>query len=131
MKIRFYYALIFALSFLYTQCKNSQKPQKTVESEHKTADISTIANDFSTAISNSPRHHEWITLSSNGRELYTFVAYPETSKKAKAVIVIHENRGLNEWARYFTDQLAAQGYVVLAPDLLSNFKEGIKKNNGF
>jgi carboxymethylenebutenolidase len=35
------------------------------------------------------------------------------------VIVIHENRGLTDWARGVADQLAEAGYIALAPDLLS------------
>jgi carboxymethylenebutenolidase len=53
------------------------------------------------------------------RTVQTFVVYPRTSGKATAVIVIHENKGLTDWARGVADQLAAAGYIALAPDLLS------------
>lgn len=68
----------------------------------------------------SPRHHEWVTIPSDGRNLYSFVAYPEKSQKATAVIVIHENLGLTDWVKGFADQLAAAGYIAIAPDLLSS-----------
>ena len=67
----------------------------------------------------SPRHQEWITLTHGERSLQAFLVYPEIDKKVTGVIVIHENRGLNDWARSFTDQLAEKGYIALAPDLLS------------
>jgi carboxymethylenebutenolidase len=35
------------------------------------------------------------------------------------VIVIHEIFGLSDWARSVADQLAANGYIAIAPDLLS------------
>lgn len=82
-------------------------------------------------LENSPRHHEWITMESSGRVLHTFVAYPERSDKAPVVLVIHENRGLNDWARSFADQLAAEGYIAVAPDLISNTVEGVQKTSDF
>jgi carboxymethylenebutenolidase len=69
---------------------------------------------------NSPRHHEWVTIPSDGRNLYGFVAYPEKSQKTLAVIVIHENLGLTDWVKGFADRLAAAGYIAIAPDLLSS-----------
>lgn len=70
----------------------------------------------------APRHHEWGEVpAGEGRTVRTFVAYPEKAKGALAVIVLHENRGLTDWVRYFADQLAAAGYLAIAPDLLSGF----------
>jgi carboxymethylenebutenolidase len=82
-------------------------------------------------LSNSPRHHEWVEVNYNGRTVYCFVAYPEVAYKAKTVIVIHENRGLNDWARVFTDELAGKGYLAIAPDLLSNYDTAIRKTTDF
>ena len=70
-------------------------------------------------LDNSPRHHEWVTFSSASQSVKSFLAYPEVSEKATVVIVIHENRGLNDWARSMTDQIAEMGYISLAPDFLS------------
>lgn len=73
-------------------------------------------------LENSPRHHEWVELDSDGRKLSCFVVYPEKSSNTQAVILLHENRGLNDWARSAADQLAARGFLVIAPDLLSDFE---------
>ena len=81
-------------------------------------------------LSNSPRHHEWVTLKHGSREFQAFVAYPETSSKTKSVIVIHENRGLDDWARSFADKLAAEGFLVIAPDFISN-TQGKKRTTDF
>ena len=67
----------------------------------------------------SPRHHEWVKVTHDGRDVWSFVAFPETEGKAPAVVVIHENRGLTDWVRGFADQLAEAGYLAVAPDLLS------------
>ncbi len=91
-----------------------------------------IAQDYAIEqLENSPRHHEWVELESNGRTLHTFVAYPEVSENATVLIVIHENRGLNDWARSFADQLAEKGFIAVAPDLISNTVDGFEKTSDF
>jgi carboxymethylenebutenolidase len=67
----------------------------------------------------SPRHGEWVQLKHDNRTVQAFVVYPETKAKAPVVIVIHEIFGLTDWARSVADQLAANGYIAIAPDLLS------------
>jgi carboxymethylenebutenolidase len=91
-----------------------------------------IAQDFAKAqLDASPRHHEWVDVASGERQVHCFVAYPEKSKNALAVIVIHENRGLTDWVRSFADQLAAQGYLAIAPDLLSDFDSAHARTSDF
>lgn len=48
-----------------------------------------------------------------------YLARPKLTDKAPAVIVIHENRGLNPYVEDVTRRLATEGFVALAPDLLS------------
>ena len=67
----------------------------------------------------TPRHDEWVTIDSSGRPLHAYVVYPQLSRKAGAVVVIHENRGLTDWVRTVADRLAERGYIAIAPDLLS------------
>jgi len=67
----------------------------------------------------SPRHAEWVQLKHGDRTVWAFVVYPEVKNKAAAVVVIHEITGLTDWARSVADQLAANGYIAIAPDLLS------------
>lgn len=75
-------------------------------------------------LNTSPRHHEWVEIDGEGRTVHTFVVYPEVSEKVPAIVVIHENRGLNDWARSLADQLAEAGYIAVAPDLLSGMAPG-------
>jgi carboxymethylenebutenolidase len=72
----------------------------------------------------SPRHHEWVKVKQGDRSVTAFVAYPEVKDKALTVLVIHENRGLNDWARAIADRLAENGYIAIAPDLLSGSAPG-------
>jgi carboxymethylenebutenolidase len=67
----------------------------------------------------SPRHGEWVKIKHDNREVQAFVVYPESKSKAPVVIVIHEIFGLTDWVRTVADKLAAQGYIAIAPDLLS------------
>jgi carboxymethylenebutenolidase len=71
------------------------------------------------ALNKSPRHGEYVTIDSNGRKLDAFIVYPERKDKAPVVLVIHEIFGLTDWARDMADQIAAAGYIAVAPDLLS------------
>jgi carboxymethylenebutenolidase len=72
-----------------------------------------------TKLEASPRHREYVTLKHGDRSLQAFVVYPEVSKKVPVVILIHEIFGLSDWAKEMADELAAAGYIVVAPDLLS------------
>lgn len=90
------------------------------------------AQDFAILqLDDSPRHHEWVEVKSDGRTIHSFVAYPENSENTQTVIVIHENRGLTDWVRSFADQLAEAGYLAIAPDLLSGFSPAMEKTSDF
>jgi len=73
------------------------------------------------ALEKSPRHHEWVNIEVPGREgkVSAFVAYPERKDKAPVVIVIHEVFGLTDWVRGVADRLAGDGFIAIAPDMLS------------
>jgi carboxymethylenebutenolidase len=70
-------------------------------------------------LENSPRHGEWVEYKSGERSLKAFVVYPERKEKAPVVIVIHEIFGLTDWVRGLCDQLAENGVIAIAPDMLS------------
>ena len=53
-------------------------------------------------------------------------SYPEVKDKATVVILIHEIFGLSDWAKEMADELAGQGFIVIAPDLVS----GLGPNGG-
>jgi carboxymethylenebutenolidase len=68
----------------------------------------------------SPRHGEWVRYDAgNGDSVRMWVVYPERRERAPVVLVIHEIFGLTDWIRGVADQLAAEGFIALAPDLLS------------
>jgi carboxymethylenebutenolidase len=69
----------------------------------------------------SPRHREYVSVKAGNRTVQALVVYPEIKEKAPVVILIHEIFGLSDWAREMADELAGQGFIVIAPDLLSGF----------
>lgn len=71
------------------------------------------------AVEKSPRHREWVTVKHGGRSVQTFVVYPESGAKTPVVLIIHEIFGHTDWVQEEADQVAAAGYIAVAPDLLS------------
>ncbi|MEX0891302.1 MAG: dienelactone hydrolase family protein [Gemmatimonadota bacterium] len=67
----------------------------------------------------SPRHGEWVTIPAGSDSIRAWVVYPERSGPAPVVMVVHEIYGLTNWIRAVADQLAADGFVAIAPDLLT------------
>jgi carboxymethylenebutenolidase len=100
-----------------------------------TACATQSAQTPSQRLSSTPRHNEWVEVKYGDRVVRAWVAYPEVGTKAAAVLVIHENRGLTDFERAVADKLAENGYLAIAPDLLSGgtypnadaAREGISK----
>ena len=81
-----------------------------------------LAQDWAKAtLEKSPRHREYVAIRHGDRTVQVFVVYPEVSQKAPVVLLVHEIFGLSDWAKEMADELAAQGFIVVAPDLLSGF----------
>jgi carboxymethylenebutenolidase len=77
------------------------------------------------ALNRSPRHGEWVDVAYPGHApLRTWIVYPERSTKAGVVLVIHEIFGLTDWIRSVADRLAAEGFIAVAPDLISGLGPG-------
>src|SRR5688572_7925216 len=74
-------------------------------------------------IAKSPRHAEWVAIKVGATDsVMAWVVYPERRDKAPVVIAIHENTGINTWTRGVADQLAADGFIGIAPDLTTMFR---------
>jgi carboxymethylenebutenolidase len=75
----------------------------------------------------SPRHGEWVKIAwepGSADSLMAWIVYPSTRGKAPVVVVIHEIFGLSTWVRSVADQAAADGFIAIAPDLLSRVRGG-------
>jgi carboxymethylenebutenolidase len=79
------------------------------------------ADHAKATLDKSPRHGEWIEIAVPDKKvpLKAYIVYPERSDKAPVVMVIHEIFGETDWVRGVADQLAADGFIAIAPDMLS------------
>jgi len=83
------------------------------------------AADAEARLKASPRHAEWATIKTSPTDsVVAWVVYPERRDKAPVVVVIHEIFGLSTWIRGVADQLAADGFIAIAPDLLTMKRSG-------
>jgi len=64
-------------------------------------------------------HSEYVKFLSGRDTITAYLSYPERRDPAPAVIVIHEIFGMSDFIRQTTEQLAKDGFVAIAPDLLS------------
>jgi carboxymethylenebutenolidase len=80
------------------------------------------AAEAASRLAASPRHGEWAmipTAAGAKDSIAAWVVYPQRRDNAPVVIVVHEIFGLSTWVRSVADQLAADGFIAIAPDLLS------------
>ncbi|MGH7669224.1 MAG: dienelactone hydrolase family protein [Gemmatimonadaceae bacterium] len=79
-------------------------------------------------IAESPRHAEWVKIAwspGSSDSLMAWVVYPVTARPhSPVVVVVHEIFGLSTWARAMADQVAAEGFIAIAPDLVSRARGG-------
>jgi carboxymethylenebutenolidase len=84
-------------------------------------------NSAAARLAASPRHAEWVKFASepgSKDSIMAWVVYPKTSGKAPVVVVVHEIFGLSTWVRSVADQVAAEGFIAIAPDFLSRVRGG-------
>lgn len=82
-------------------------------------------------LAKSPRHQDWVTVKHDGRAVETFVVYPESKDKRPVVLIIHEIFGMTDWVQDLADQVAAAGYIAVAPDLLSGMGPAGGRSSSF
>lgn len=110
-------------SLLLAACSTSEE-MAGLETAATTAAAATTtlpagANDAVARLDASPRHAEWVTVRSGQDSVRAWVVYPERSDPAPVVLVVHEIFGLSHWVRAVADQLAADGFIAIAPDMLT------------
>ncbi len=82
-----------------------------------------LENNFAMAdlvAKNDPRiYTEDIKYRGSTGEIRAVLARPKGASKLPGVVVIHENRGLNQHIADVTRRLAVEGFLAMAPDALS------------
>jgi carboxymethylenebutenolidase len=89
------------------------------DSIQQAADLPAGEADAPSRLAKSPRHGEWVMVKVGSDSVRAWVVYPQVSTKAPVVVVVHEVFGLTTWIRAVADQLAADGFIAIAPDLLT------------
>jgi len=110
--------IIVALSGVLIAARSAQPPARA---------IAPGAAEAAARLQSSPRHAEWAMIATapgSKDSIAAWVVYPEVRKNAPVVVVIHEIFGLTAWVRGVADQLAADGFIAIAPDLLSMERGG-------
>jgi carboxymethylenebutenolidase len=73
-------------------------------------------SSFAARQSDSPKTR-MVAFARASERVTGFLALPRDARRHRAIIVIHEWWGLNQWVREQAEKLAANGYVALAVDL--------------
>lgn len=106
MRHTLFVALMLASTSAFAQTADDKLPPSNEQSK--------------AALEKSTRHGEYVDVTMpDGQAIRTWVVYPERKEKAGVVIVIHEIFGLADWIRAVADQLARDGFIAVAPDVLS------------
>jgi len=107
---------ILALLFFALACSQSSATNPHAEHAAMPQASTNWAKD---RLDRSPRHREWVNVTAGNRTVSAFVVYPEVKNKATSVVLIHEIFGMSDWVQLEADEVAAAGYIAIAPDLLS------------
>lgn len=67
----------------------------------------------------STRDAGWVTIAVGPDSVRAWVVRPANRENAPVVVAVHDNRGMSNWIRAVADQLAADGFIAIAPDMLS------------
>jgi carboxymethylenebutenolidase len=79
------------------------------------------ANLFTSAstVARTSLQHEWVDIPMGSGKLHTWIEYPAGEARAPLVLLLHYDAGLDDLQRAIADQLAIDGFIAIAPDLLS------------
>jgi carboxymethylenebutenolidase len=96
----------------------------TLSPQQQQTAIPASGTDAEARVAASPRRSEWVIVKAGTDSVAAWVVYPQRTDKAPVVVVLHENMGLNVWTRGVADQLAAEGFVAIAPDMTTMTRTG-------
>ena len=103
-------------------------PASAASKQQGNTSLPPSANQAAARLSASPRHGEWVKVAwrpGSSDSLMAWIVYPSTANAhTPVVVVIHEIFGLQTWIRGVADQAAADGFIAIAPDLLSRIRGG-------
>jgi carboxymethylenebutenolidase len=103
-------------------------PAGTLATAQPGAGLPPSNNAAKARLAASPRHAEWVKIpweAGSSDSLMAWIVYPSTTTtRTPVVVVVHEIFGLSSWVRGVADQVAADGFIAIAPDLVSRVRGG-------
>jgi carboxymethylenebutenolidase len=112
---------------MHMSAADMRAPTVSASTSQGTPGFPASNNNAAARLAASPRHSEWVKIpwgAGATDSIMAFVVYPKTSGKAPVVVVVHEIFGLSTWVRGVADQVAADGFIAIAPDFLSRVRGG-------
>ncbi|MEQ1884489.1 MAG: dienelactone hydrolase family protein [Bryobacteraceae bacterium] len=76
--------------------------------------------DSKKLLETTQRCRDWVGIPYGDSVLLAFVVYPERSDKAPVVFVSAKHEGFNPWARAVADQVAGEGFIAIAADVMTS-----------
>ena len=70
-------------------------------------------------LNSTHRHPDWIQVPAGSTTILASVAYPDRADKAAVIIITAPDQRLSDRLRAIADQLAAEGFIAVVPDVLS------------
>jgi carboxymethylenebutenolidase len=119
MKIRVFLITIAAVVFISLAVKHQVPSSSTTGAPvamHSTLPSPAIAKML---LNSTHRHREWVNVPVGSTGVRAFIVYPERSDNAPVVMVTAGQQGANDWIRAVADQIAAEGFIAVVPDVLS------------
>jgi carboxymethylenebutenolidase len=112
---------------MHMSAADMRAPVLTASTSQGTPGLPASNNSAAARLAASQRHSEWVKIPwGNGAKdsIMAWIVYPKTSAKAPVVVIVHEIFGLSTWVRGVADQVAAEGFIAIAPDFLSRVRGG-------
>src|SRR3984893_14217831 len=105
---------------VYVGVHRTQERIATVHSMLPSADTA------KTVLNATYRHRQWVNVEAGSSSIRAFIVYPQRSNKAPVVVLSATGQGASDWIRAVADQVAAEGFIAIVPDVLS----GLGPNGG-
>jgi carboxymethylenebutenolidase len=82
-----------------------------------------LANGWNapSTVARTKLRHEWVDIPVGTAKVHTWIEYPDGDAKTGVVVVMSYEAGLDDWMRSVADELATDGYIAIAPDVLTGF----------
>ena len=112
---------------LHMSAADMRAPTVSASTSQGTPGFPASNNNAAARLAASPRHGEWVKIAltaGSADSIMAWIVYPKAGGKAPVVVVVHEIFGLSTWVRGVADQVAADGFIAIAPDFLSRVRGG-------